>query len=178
MARTSSVYDNFYHLTFKCDLDRQPTRTNVSNGTSTRQGELLCQTILKYMHKCRSYGPDKSGRTHAQRTHIHRTDIVTTMSRSSQAGSTKMPEKHVHVSVLPNTLMGVVDGIHQYLMIPLFIICQKGLKIIFLTPECWPTASAVQGSIPAGGDNRFSNANETPLHINNAFHCHPLFVLI
>ena len=49
----------FHHLTFKCDLDLQPTRTNVSNGTSTPQGEQLCQTILKSMHKCRSYGPDK-----------------------------------------------------------------------------------------------------------------------
>ena len=29
----------FYHFTFKCDLDLQPTWTNVSNGTSTLQGE-------------------------------------------------------------------------------------------------------------------------------------------
>ena len=49
----------FYHLTFKCDLDGQPTWTNVSNGTATPQGEQPCQFILKSMHKCRSYGPDK-----------------------------------------------------------------------------------------------------------------------
>ena len=30
------------------------------------------------------------GRKHEQRTHIHRTEIVTTMSRSPQAGSTKV----------------------------------------------------------------------------------------
>ena len=48
----------FYHLTCKCDLDLQPTWTNVSNGTSIPQGEQLCH-ILKSMHKCRSYGPDK-----------------------------------------------------------------------------------------------------------------------
>ena len=46
----------FYHLTFKSDLDRQPTWTNVSNGTSAPQGQQLCQIILKYMHKCASYG--------------------------------------------------------------------------------------------------------------------------
>ena len=49
----------FYNLTIKCDLDLQPTWTNVLNCTSTPQGEQLCQIILKIMHKCRSYGPDK-----------------------------------------------------------------------------------------------------------------------
>ena len=39
-------------MTFKCDLDLQPTSTIVSN-------ELLCQIILKSTHKCRIYGPDK-----------------------------------------------------------------------------------------------------------------------
>ena len=33
--------------------------TNVSNGTSTLHGEYLCKTILKSMHICRSYGPEK-----------------------------------------------------------------------------------------------------------------------
>ena len=42
----------FYHRTFKCDLEFQPTRTNVSN-------EQLCHIIFKSMHKCRSYGLDK-----------------------------------------------------------------------------------------------------------------------
>ena len=48
----------FYHLTFMCDLDLQPTQINVSNGTTTPQGEHLYKYILKSMHKCRSYGPD------------------------------------------------------------------------------------------------------------------------
>ena len=50
----------FYYLTFKCDLDLQPTQTNVSNGTTTPQGEQLCQIILKSMRKCRSNGSDIS----------------------------------------------------------------------------------------------------------------------
>ena len=58
----------FYHLTFKSDLDFQPTQTNISNCTSTSQGDQLCQTILKYMHNCRSYGPDKCGQTHNAHT--------------------------------------------------------------------------------------------------------------
>ena len=32
---------------------------NVSNGTSTLQGEHLCKIILKSLHKCRSYGTGK-----------------------------------------------------------------------------------------------------------------------
>ena len=32
---------------------------NVSNGTFTPQGQQLCRIILKSMHKCTSYGPDK-----------------------------------------------------------------------------------------------------------------------
>ena len=31
----------FYHLTFKCDLDLQPTQINVSTGTSSAQGQHL-----------------------------------------------------------------------------------------------------------------------------------------
>ena len=41
----------FYHLTFKCDLNLQPTKTNVSNGTTTPQGEHLCKIIQKSMLK-------------------------------------------------------------------------------------------------------------------------------
>ena len=37
----------------------QPTWTDVSNDNATPQTEELCQKILKSMHKCRSYGPDK-----------------------------------------------------------------------------------------------------------------------
>ena len=50
---------SFYHLTFKCDLDLQPTGTNVSNGTATPQGEQLSQIILKSMLKCGSFGLDE-----------------------------------------------------------------------------------------------------------------------
>ena len=49
----------FYCLIFKCDLDLQSTSTNVSNGTSSHQGEQPCKIIFKSMHKCRSYGLDK-----------------------------------------------------------------------------------------------------------------------
>ena len=47
------------------------------------------------MHKCTSYDPDKSGRTHvcpthARATYIHRAEVVRTMSRLPQAGSTKI----------------------------------------------------------------------------------------
>ena len=53
---------------------------NVSNGTSTGtsppQGQQLCQIILKSIHKCRSYGPDKSRQTYTG-MHIHLSKIVT-----------------------------------------------------------------------------------------------------
>ena len=44
--------------------------------------------FLKSMHYCASYGLDKSGRTHGH-THIHRTKIVTTMSRLPASGLEK-----------------------------------------------------------------------------------------
>ena len=75
------------HLTFKCDLDLGPSWTNVSNGTSTGDGEQMCQIILKFMHNLISYGPEKFGRTH-----IHQTHVETTMPRSLPAGSTKIFE--------------------------------------------------------------------------------------
>ena len=54
----------------KCDLDLGPTRTNVSNGTSSRDGEQLCQIILKSIHNCRSYGLRDFERTDG-RMHTH-----------------------------------------------------------------------------------------------------------
>ena len=42
-----------------CDLDLQPTWKNVSNGTFPFREQKLCIIILKSMHKCTSYGPDK-----------------------------------------------------------------------------------------------------------------------
>ena len=59
MALPSSINDHFFHLTFKCDLDFSPTRTNIINDTTTPEGDKLCQFILKSLHKCRSYGLDK-----------------------------------------------------------------------------------------------------------------------
>ena len=60
----------------------------VSNGSSPPQGQQLCQIVLKSMHYCTSYGPDKCGRTHG-RTHIHWTKIVATMSRLPASGLDK-----------------------------------------------------------------------------------------
>ena len=66
-----------------CDLLVWPWpstyQKKVSNGTSPPQGQQLCHKILKSMHKCMSYGMDKSGHMFA-RTHIHCTKIVTAMS--------------------------------------------------------------------------------------------------
>ena len=49
----------FWPLFDPYDLDLQPTWKNVSNGTSPSRGQQLCKIILKSMHKCTSYGPDK-----------------------------------------------------------------------------------------------------------------------
>ena len=46
----------------------------ISNGTSPSQGQQLCQIVLKSMHYCTSYGPDKFRRTHGctdARMHAH-----------------------------------------------------------------------------------------------------------
>ena len=71
MARTSSihVYDHFdLYLTPVTLTFNLPK--NVSNGTFPSQGQQLCQIVLKSMHYCKSYGPDKSGRMHT-RMHGH-----------------------------------------------------------------------------------------------------------
>ena len=59
MSWTSSIY-----VTFKCDLDLQPTWKNVSNDTSPPQERQQCQIFLKSMHECRSQGLEKSGCMH------------------------------------------------------------------------------------------------------------------
>ena len=69
MTWTSSIYDHFTIWPSSVPLTFNVPEKNVSSGTSTPQGEQLCQIILKFMHKCRSYGPDKSGWTQAQHTH-------------------------------------------------------------------------------------------------------------
>ena len=42
-----------------CDLDLQDNWKSVSNGTSPLLGQQLCQIVLKSMHKCTSYAPEK-----------------------------------------------------------------------------------------------------------------------
>ena len=59
MARTSSKYDHFDLYMTPVTLIFNLPETNVSNGTSPPRGEQLCKIILKSIHKCTSYGPDK-----------------------------------------------------------------------------------------------------------------------
>ena len=65
MLRTSSI-----NVHYHSDVYLTPVilvsifLKNVSNSTSPPQGQQLCQIVLKPMHSCTSYGPDKSGRTH------------------------------------------------------------------------------------------------------------------
>ena len=61
MARTSSIYDPI--ILWPSWTWPSTTWQNVSNGTSTPQGQQLCLIILNSVHKCRSYDPDKSGQT-------------------------------------------------------------------------------------------------------------------
>ena len=93
MAQTNSIFDHFISwppsVTLTFNLPQQ-----MFHMALLPQGEQLCQSILKFMHKCTSYVPNKSRQmqTHIMLAcmHIHRTEVVTTMSRSLQAGSTKM----------------------------------------------------------------------------------------
>ena len=70
MAWTSLIYDHFIiwpsSVTLTFNLPKKRFK-----GTSSPQGEQLCQIILKYMHKCRSYGPDKVRWTHTCTIHTH-----------------------------------------------------------------------------------------------------------
>ena len=49
----------FWPLFDPCDRDLQPTWKNVSNGTFSPRGQQQCKVILKSVHKCASYAPDK-----------------------------------------------------------------------------------------------------------------------
>ena len=51
---SNPVYAFVIHI---CDLGR--TTTDVSNGRCSCDGEQFCQTILKYIHDCRSCGTDE-----------------------------------------------------------------------------------------------------------------------
>ena len=59
MARTSSVYDHFDLNLTPVTLTLILSEKSVSNGTFPPQGQRLCKMILKFMHKCTCYGPDK-----------------------------------------------------------------------------------------------------------------------
>ena len=59
MARTSSIYDHFDLYLTPVTLTFNLPKKNVSNGTSPPRGQQQCNTFLKSMHKCTSYGPDK-----------------------------------------------------------------------------------------------------------------------
>ena len=58
MARTSSIYDHFDLYLTPVTLTFNLHEKNVLNGTSP-QGQQLCKIILKSMHKCISYAPNK-----------------------------------------------------------------------------------------------------------------------
>ena len=58
IAGTSSIWP-FWLLFDPCDLDLQPTWKNVLNSNFPPWRQQLCKIILKSMHKCTSYGPDK-----------------------------------------------------------------------------------------------------------------------
>ena len=75
MLRTSSIQVNDHFdlyltpVTLTFNLPK-----HISNETFPPQGQQLCQIVLKSMHKCTSYDPDTSGRTHGRtntRTHAH-----------------------------------------------------------------------------------------------------------
>ena len=59
MAWTSPIYDHFDLYLTPVTLTFILPEINVSNGTSPPWGQQLCKVILKSMHKCTSYGPDK-----------------------------------------------------------------------------------------------------------------------
>ena len=59
MARTSSIYDHFDLYFTPMTLTFNLRGKTVSNGTFPPRGQQLCKIILKSMHKCTSYGPDK-----------------------------------------------------------------------------------------------------------------------
>ena len=59
------------NLTFKYELDLDPTWTNVLYGTPKHDGKQYCQIILKSIQNCRSYGRDKFGRTHTRTLYCH-----------------------------------------------------------------------------------------------------------
>ena len=91
MARTNSIYDHLIIWPSSVTLTFNLPEQMFQMALLLLKGEQLCQIVFKFMHKCTSYGPDKSGQmdTHTHNTHMYWTEVVTTMSRSLQVGSTK-----------------------------------------------------------------------------------------
>ena len=88
---------HFLPLTSKCDLDLWHRVMGLVRDTPTHDYKHFDQVIWKFNNNFRSYSPDKVGRTHARthgrthaRTYTQKLQIVATMSRSPQAGSTKI----------------------------------------------------------------------------------------
>ena len=61
MVWTSLIYEHFDLYLTRVTLTFNLPK-NVTNDTSPPQGQQLCQIVLKSMHYCTSYGPDKFGR--------------------------------------------------------------------------------------------------------------------
>ena len=59
MAQTSSIYDHFDLYLTPLTLTFNLHKKSVSDGTSPPREQQLYKIILKSMHKCTSYGPDK-----------------------------------------------------------------------------------------------------------------------
>ena len=67
------IHPKLQELWFRQKFDLVPTWMNVANGTSTHDGEELCQIILKSIHNCRR----KDGPTHAHTPNCPSDNYVT-----------------------------------------------------------------------------------------------------
>ena len=87
MDLTSSIYDHFDLYLTPVTLTFNLPEKNVSNGTSSPLGQQLSKIILKSMHKCTSYGPEKH-KTNSIYDHfdLHLTPVTLTFN---------LPEKNV-----------------------------------------------------------------------------------
>ena len=73
---------------------------NVSNGTFPPQGQQLCQIVLKSMHYCTLLsGQIQTCAWTNGRTDIHRTKIVTTMSRFPASGFDKNGSSQIFTKI-------------------------------------------------------------------------------
>ena len=82
--------DKLIYVTFTCDLDLQPTKKMFQMALLLKD-----KIILRSIPKCRSYGPDKSRRTHAHipNSKIH---VVTAMSRFTKRARQKVKNNRIY----------------------------------------------------------------------------------